>query len=190
MARISLEPRRSLLIRIGEWYSRRRYGVVLDPGRVYAHNRKVLRSIWRLELDVPRWNGADPVLKHLAIMAAAARIGCAWCLDFGYWEGHRRGLPPEKVRAVATWRERPEVFTELELRVMEYAEAMTVTPPEVTDEMVAWLTGRLGEEAMVEITTLVGVENLRSRVNSAFGLTGQGFSDRCAVPSVGEFTGK
>lgn len=184
MARVSLRARRGILLRAIEWYSRRRFGEALDPVKAYAHNTRVLLSYLGLEAGVTTWHRADPTLKHLAVMAASVRIGCAWCLDFGYWEGHRIGLPPEKSRAVAAWRDHPEVFTELERMVMEYAEAMTDTPPTVTDEMVSRLRDRLGEEALVEITALVAVENLRSRGNSAFGLTGQGFSDRCAVPST------
>jgi alkylhydroperoxidase family enzyme len=64
---------------------------------------------------------------------------------------------------------------------MECAEAMTATPPEVGDELAASLLERLGEAAMVELAAMVGLENLRSRVNSAMGLTSQGFSDACAV---------
>jgi alkylhydroperoxidase family enzyme len=58
---------------------------------------------------------------------------------------------------------------------------MTVTPPEVTDEMVDALVADLGVKAVVELTMMVAVENQRSRFNSAMGLTSQGFSDRCEV---------
>jgi alkylhydroperoxidase family enzyme len=68
-------------------------------------------------------------------MAAAATIGCAWCLDFGYWEATmKHDLPAETIRAVPDWQD-SEVFAELERLVLEYAEAMTSTPPGVTDEM-------------------------------------------------------
>lgn len=64
---------------------------------------------------------------------------------------------------------------------MEYAEAMSVTPPEVGDELAQRLRTALGEAAFVELTTMVAVENMRSRTNSALGLTSQGFKDRCEV---------
>ena len=72
--------------------------------------------------------------------------------------------------------------TDLEREVMAYAEAMTVTPPEVTDEMVASLDEQLGHAAVVELTMMVAVENERSRFNSAMGLASQGFSDVCDLP--------
>ncbi|MEZ0067853.1 AhpD family alkylhydroperoxidase [Streptacidiphilus sp. MAP12-20] len=183
MARISLTPPRTVFYRLTEWYSRRTYGEVLDPAKAYAHNTRVLLGIAGFERKVATWNKLDPALKELAVMACSARIGCSWCMDFGYWEAHKLGIPAEKLRAVPAWREQREVFTELERAVMEYAEAMTETEPAVTDEMAARLTKLLGEPAFVELTVMVAVENFRSRVNSAFGLVGQGFSDRCAIPS-------
>jgi alkylhydroperoxidase family enzyme len=181
MARISLSPRRTLVLRLGEWYARRRTGKVPEPGLVYAHNGKVLRTYFRLEMGVEKWNALDPALKLLAVMVSSARIGCAWCVDFGYWEAERLKLPAAKIRKVPEWREHPEAFGALERDVMAYAEAMTATPPEVTDELAARLLAELGEAAMVELTAMVAVENLRGRVNSAMGLTSQGFSDSCAV---------
>jgi alkylhydroperoxidase family enzyme len=185
MARISLSPPKSLSYRIGTRFARRRYGVMLDPGAAGAHNVKVARSYALFELGVERWRTLDRGLKDLAVMAAAASIGCAWCLDFGYWEATmNHQVPAEKVRAVPGWRD-SGVFTELERLVLEYAEAMTATPPTVTDEMVARLGAHLNEAELVELTAIIAVENLRSRINSALGLTAQGFKDRCEIAAPG-----
>lgn len=183
MARISLTPPSTLFNRFGSWYSRRTYGKVLEPGQAYGHNPRVLLSYALLEQRVAKWNALDAGLKHLAVMATASRINCSWCMDFGYWEGGKIGLAPEKAEKVPVWRESREVYTDLELLVMEYAEAMTETEPTVTDELAAELVSRLGEAAFVELTVMVALENLRSRVNSAFGLTSQGFSESCQVPA-------
>ncbi|WP_431679320.1 carboxymuconolactone decarboxylase family protein [Kitasatospora sp. KL5] len=185
MARIALTPPRTLLNRIGAWYSRRTYGKVLEPGLALGHNGRVLLSYVRMERGVARWNALDPGLKHLAVMATAARINCSWCMDFGHWEADGLGLPLDKIALVPQWREHTEEFTELELQVMEYAEAMTETEPTVPDELAASLIARLGEAAFVELTAMVSLENFRSRINSAFGLTSQGFSEACAVPARG-----
>lgn len=184
MARISLNPPRSLTYRLAEWYSRRRFGTVIDPLRAAGHHPRALRAFGRYEMAVGRWRELDLGLKTLAVMASAGRIGCSWCLDFGHWEAAEHGLPMEKVRYVPVWRDHPDRFTDLELRVLEYAEAMTETEPTVTDELAADLVARLGEPAFVELTLMVAVENHRSRVNAALGLVGQGFADRCAVPPL------
>jgi alkylhydroperoxidase family enzyme len=190
MARISLEPPKTLSYRIGVRFARRRYGVMPDPGAAIAHNAKVGRSYALFELGVERWRTLDHGLKDLAVMAASAKIGCAWCMDFGYWETTvRHEVPAEKIRAVPGWRD-SEVFTGLERLVLEYAEAMTDTPPSVTDEMVERLHAQLSDAQLVELTASVAVENLRSRINSALGLTAQGFKDRCELPSGGSAGGR
>ena len=185
MARISLDPPKTLSYRIGTRFTRRRYGVTPDPVAAMGHNMKVGRSYGLFELGVERWRTLDRGLKDLAVMAAAAAIGCAWCMDFGYWEATmNHKVPAEKIRAVPNWRD-SDVFTELERLVLEYAEAMTDTPPSVTDEMVARLRTHLSEAELVELTAIVAVENLRSRINAALGLTAQGFKDRCEIPAAG-----
>jgi alkylhydroperoxidase family enzyme len=185
MARISLDPPKTLGYRILSRLSRSRYGIVVDPGAALAHNMPVTRSYALFEFQVQRWRGVDHELKDIAVMAAAAAIGCAWCLDFGYWEAtmmHK--VPAEKVRAVPEWRD-SGLFTDLERLVLEYAEAMTATPPAVTDHMAEGLRHHLGESGLVELTAIVAVENLRSRMNAALGLTAQGFKDRCDVQDTG-----
>ena len=184
MARISLDPPRTLRYRLAARFSRRRYGTVLDPVAAVGHNTPVGLAYGLFELQVERWRRLDQGLKDLAVMVAAATIGCSWCMDFGYWESTmKHHVPAEKIRAVPRWRD-SGVFTELERLVLDYAEAMTGTPPSVTDEMVERLRDHLSEAQLVELTAIVGVENLRSRINAALGLTAQGFRDQCEIPAA------
>ena len=45
--------------------------------------------------------------------------------------------------------------------------------------MVEGLRAELDDAALVELTEMISVENLRSRTNAALGLTSQGFKDHC-----------
>lgn len=138
MPRISLEPPRTLLNRLAAWYFRRTYGALLAPGQAIAHNRKVFLSWARLEKSVAGWNVLDRTLKDLAVMAAAHRIGCSWCVDFGYWISHSGGTDPEKLRAVPRWRD-SDIFSGTERRVLAYAEAMSGEAEDVVQETwIAW----------------------------------------------------
>jgi AhpD family alkylhydroperoxidase len=183
MPRIPLDPPRTRLYRLAEWYARRTYGVVPDPLAAMAHHPRVLLTDVRFEASLARWDRLDRTLKSLAVMASAVSIGCSWCVDFGYWISTQEGVDAEKLRAVPRWRD-SDVFTDLERRVMAYAEAVTATPLTVTDEMVAELRRDLDDAQLVELTMMVAVENVRSRFNSALGLTSQGFRDRCELPAT------
>ena len=50
---------------------------------------------------------------------------------------------------------------------MEYTEAMSETPPRVTDELSARLLKKVGAPALVELTALVGFANSTTRSNTA-----------------------
>ncbi|MFC7362765.1 carboxymuconolactone decarboxylase family protein [Nocardioides astragali] len=161
--------------------AKRMWGQVPDNAYVLWHNKPVLKALFGFENKVQKWKALDPHLKTYAEMASAGVIGCSWCMDFGYFMAHTKGLDEAKVREVPRWRD-SDVFTDLEREVMAYAEAMTVTPPTVIDEMVAHLDEQLGHAAMVELTMMVAIENERSRFNSAMGLASQGYSDVCELP--------
>ncbi|HET8988429.1 MAG TPA: carboxymuconolactone decarboxylase family protein [Humibacillus sp.] len=180
-ARLPLEHRATPFVRLVSAWSRRQYGAVLEPGLAMLHNRKVLRSVMRFEMSVEKWSSLDAELKDLACAAVAAQIGCSWCMDFGYYIARNRGMDPAKLEHLADWRT-ADVHTSLERDVLAYAEAMTATPPEVTDELTEALRRQLSDEQLVELTAMISLENLRSRTNSALGLTSQGFKDHCEVP--------
>jgi alkylhydroperoxidase family enzyme len=182
MARIPLDTStKSVAARLVAWYSRRRLGRVADPAAAWSHHRAVLLALIRLELRVQRgWHRLEPTLQAVAVTAAAARIGCSWCLDFGYWEFHHRGVDARKLEDVPRWRT-STAYTDLERLVLEYAEAMTETPPTVDDTLVARLREQLDDAQIVELTTLVALENMRSRTNAALGLTSQGFKAECEL---------
>ena len=121
-------------------FSKKLLGRVPEPLGVYWHNRAVLKATMGMGAKAQKWDACDLSLKSFAHMAVAAQIGCSWCLDFGYFQAFNEHLDLDKAREVPRWRD-SAAFTPLERAVLGYAEAMTQTPPTVTDEMVAGLLG-------------------------------------------------
>jgi alkylhydroperoxidase family enzyme len=160
--------------------SRKMFGVVPEPVGVAWHNRKVLNFSFSIGRKAQRWDQCDENLKSFAHMATANLVGCSFCLDFGYFHAHNKGLDVTKAREVPRWRV-SDVFTPLERDVMEYAEAMTQTPPSVTDELSAKLLKALGPAALVELTAFIALANFMARSNVAMGVKSQQFSAACDV---------
>ncbi len=179
-ARIPLDKTGPVESALG-WVSRKMYGKVLDPVRAAFHHRPVLFSYMGFELAAMRWKKLPQHLQALAVMTVAQEIGCSWCMDFGHWENHHKGIDAAKLRDVPQWRT-STVYTDLERAVMEYAAAATATPPTVTDAIVDRLREDLSDAQVVELASLVALENYRSRANSGIGLTSQGFKAECEVP--------
>lgn len=76
------------------------------------------------------------------------------------------------------------LFSETEKLVLAYADAMTLTPVEVPEEMFSSLRATFDEAQLVELTSNIAWENYRARFNHAFGLEAEGFSEGafCALP--------
>lgn len=163
--------------------SRKMLGDVPEPVEVAWHNKKVLSFSFALGRKAQKWDQCDENLKSFAHIAVASLVGCSFCLDLGYFQAHNEGLDEAKAREVPRWRE-SQVFTPLERDVMEYAESMTMTPPTVTDELSARLLGELGAPALVELTAYIGLANLYTRTNTAFGIESQGFSAACELKAA------
>jgi alkylhydroperoxidase family enzyme len=156
-------------------------GAVPENVEVLWHNPRVTQDNVEFGAKVGAWDTADESLKSFAHMAVAAQVGCSWCLDVGYFQAQSQNLDLAKASQVPRWRE-SEVFTPLEREVLEYAEAMTTTPPTVTDEQFARLLDQLGPAAMVELTAYIAYANLATRANVANGVESQGFSAACEIP--------
>ncbi|MFW0788403.1 carboxymuconolactone decarboxylase family protein [Gordonia sp. CPCC 205333] len=153
-------------------------GAVPEPAEVMWHSPRVVKSLNAFGGKVRKWNDCDEALKTFAHMAVASLVGCSWCLDLNYFLAHTEGLDERKASQVPRWRD-SDVFTPLERDVLEYAEAMTQTPPTVTDQMVDGLTTQLGPAAVVELTAAIGFANATTRGNNALGIESQGFSAAC-----------
>jgi len=156
-------------------------GEIPEPAEVMWHHRAVLASVTAFGAEVQTWDELDPSLKSFAHMAVAARVGCSWCLDLNYFFAQYAGIDEVKASEVPRWRD-SSVFTPLERDVMAYAEAMSETPMQVTDEMFRRLLEQLGEAAMIELTATIAFANLTTRSNVAMGIESQGFSKDCALP--------
>lgn len=156
-------------------------GAVPEPVAATFHSPKVALSSLEFGGKVAEWDAAAESLKSYAHMAVAVQVGCGWCLDVGYFHALNQNLDVAKASQVPVWRD-SDVFTPLERDVLEYAEAMTNTPPTVTDDMYASLLDRLGAPAMIELTAYVAFVNMATRNNNANGISSQGFSDNCEIP--------
>ena len=156
-------------------------GAVPEPVEVLWNNPEVAGANQEFSAKVGAWDAADASLKTFAHMAVAAQVGCSWCLDVNYFHALNQNLDLAKASQVPRWRQ-SEVFTPLERDVLGYAEAMTNTPPTVTDELSKRLLDRLGPAALVELTVFIGFANFATRCNTAHGITSQGYSDACEIP--------
>ncbi|MBS1697326.1 MAG: carboxymuconolactone decarboxylase family protein [Actinobacteria bacterium] len=160
--------------------AKRKLGLVPASIGVMWQHRPVMMDMMRFGGKTEKWSELDQNLSTLATMSAAATVGCSFCLDMHYFLAHDRGLDEAKAREVPIWRESTR-FTSRERLVLEYAEAMSLTPPAVTDDLSERLLAEIGAPALIELAAKVGYLNATARANIALGIHSDGFADACGL---------
>ncbi len=184
-----LPPKRAgLLIRAMYRVAKRRYGQVPEPFAVYAHHPGLFLTAAIHETALDRASRTLPAsVRELAVYWTARAVGCSWCVDFGAMLQRLDGLDVERLKDVDNYPTSAH-FTADERAAIAYADAMTKDPHTVTDEQVADLQARFGDAGVIELSYQIGVENMRARMNTALGITEQGFNsgDACRIPWASE----
>jgi AhpD family alkylhydroperoxidase len=155
----------------------------IEPLRLYAHLPKVLRAYAGLERATAGLHRLNRRHRALAELKAATTTGCPYCIDLGSQVARGWGLTDQELLALSDYGA-SLVFDEQDKLVLAYAEAVSRTPVDVPDDLVARLRERLDEDQLVELTHVVALENMRARFNLALGVEAAGFSQGhvCAVP--------
>lgn len=91
--------------------------------------------------------------------------------------GSELGLTEEKILALADYAVSP-LYNEDERTALEYADHMTITGREVSDDLFARLRSFYKDDALVELTEIIAWENASSKFNRALRIPSQGLWKR------------
>ena len=91
------------------------------------------------------------------------------------------GVGAQKLADLAAFEDSP-AFSEVEKRVLRYAEALTRTPANVSEELFNSLREHFNPQQMVELTAAIAWENFRARFNRGFGIEAEGFTETAVCP--------
>ena len=91
------------------------------------------------------------------------------------------GTSDEKILALAEYATSP-LYSEVERVTLEYAESMTITGREVSDELFARLREFYNDDELVELTEIIAWENASSKFNRALRIPSQGLWKRANTP--------
>ncbi len=190
MSRIETRPRgpfTGLVLRLARRKAKQLAGSAPDgaigPLEAYALHPRLLLGYGAFEEATARLHGVPARLKALAELKAATMSTCAYCVDISSEIARRAGVGDEQLLALPRYRD-SDRFDAVEKLVLDYAAAISRTPVEVSDELVARLREHFDDAQLVELTNVIALENMRGRFNHALGFGAPGFSAGmvCAVP--------
>jgi alkylhydroperoxidase family enzyme len=86
--------------------------------------------------------------------------------------GSGLGVSDEKIEALSDY-QTSELFTSAERVALEYADAMTLSDQDVTDELFMRLKEFYDDDSIVELTEVIAWENASSKFNRALRIPSQ-----------------
>ena len=162
------------------WNQRRKYGAVLDSALLWARAPKVFLGVAFLYGMIDRKSSPlHPILRSLVTVRVSQLNGCGFCIDINSATLIKRGVAIEKVGALDDWKQ-SNLFDDKERAALEYAEAVTRRSNAIEEGLMQRLKEQFDADAIVELTALIGFQNLSSKFNSALGVPPQGF---CKIPT-------
>ncbi|QQR91918.1 MAG: carboxymuconolactone decarboxylase family protein [Myxococcales bacterium] len=168
-------PSAPLWVRVLYALQRGRSGVVLEPTRVWARAPAAMRGFLHFVAAVDRKSSPiEPALRSLVMVKVSQVNACAFCVDLNAARLQERGVSPEKVLALANY-EGSTLFSSKERVVLDHAVAMTRSDRGVDDEIISRLREFFDDNAIVELTALIALQNASSKFNAALGIPSQGF---------------
>jgi uncharacterized peroxidase-related enzyme len=160
------------------WNQKRKYGAVLDPGLLWGRVPKMFGAVALLYGVLDRKSSPlDPVLRSLVTVRVSQINWCHFCVDINSATLAKRAGSMDKVEQLADWREE-DIFTDKERLALEYAEAVTYSDQQVSEELMQRLKVVFDDDTIVELTGLIAFQNLSSKFNSALDVPAQGFCSR------------
>ena len=78
-----------------------------------------------------------------------------------------------------------DAFTDLDRRVIEFAERLTMPPADMPESLHSKIRGAIRDDAIVDRASAMAWENCRSRLDRAFDVQAQGYCEGgfCVVPA-------
>lgn len=98
-------------------------------------------------------------------------------MDINTAVSRKRGVAEDKLQAIARYAEHPG-YTERERAALAYAEMLTISPNDITDEQFAELRRHFTDREIVELTVQAAFENFRARANRSLRIEDDGFAKR------------
>lgn len=166
-------------VRVVFWLQRRKYGVELEPARLWGRSPKVFLALTMLYRAIDRpASPIEPALRSLITVRVSQINWCSFCVDLNSATALERSVAPAKLAELARFGE-SALYSDREKAALRFAQAVTHTEGRVDDALAAQLRAHFSDDELIELTALIAFQNLSSKFNSALNVPAQGF---CLMP--------
>jgi alkylhydroperoxidase family enzyme len=159
-----IEKPKSLMMKLGYYFTRRQFGKVLTPLKV--HSARLPYAFTLFYLKIPRLIKKLKLNSETAVLIRerVAQINiCLFCMDITRWAAIKRSVNEAKLDALDHYDTSP-LFTDAERAALHYVTELT-QKKKVHPETFARLSGYYSEPEICEIVWLVATEHFFNLTN-------------------------
>lgn len=170
-------------IKLFFWNQKRRYGQVLEPAKLWGKSPKVFAALALLYGALDRKSSPielslrSPIelsLRSLITIRVSQINWCKFCVDINSMMVLKRGNSEEKLNDLENY-QNSGLFSEREKAALNYAEKITLSDKQVSDDDRLKLKEFFSNDDIIELTALIAFQNMSSKFNAALDVEPQGF---------------
>lgn len=164
------------------WNQKRKYGAILEPARLWGRSPKVFATLALLYGAFDRSSSPlAPALRTLVTVRVSQINWCPFCVDINSATALKRGITDAKLAVLADYAT-SDLYSDKEKAALAYAEAVTHSDRQPAAEHFEALRCYFDDDAIIELTGLIGFQNMSSKFNAALGVKPQGFCSIAPQP--------
>jgi len=163
---------------------KRKYGVILEPARLWGRSPKVFTTMASLYGAFDRGSSPlEPALRTMVTVRVSQINWCPFCVDINSATALKRGITDKKLTTLADYAS-SDLYSDKEKAALAYAEAVTYSDRQPTEEQIEVLRHHFDDDAIIELTGLISFQNMSSKFNAALGVKPQGFCSIAPQPAM------
>ncbi|VAW89512.1 FIG00758619: hypothetical protein [hydrothermal vent metagenome] len=166
------------------WNQKRKYGAILEPARLWGRSPKVFATLASLYGAFDRSSSPlEPTLRTLVTVRVSQINWCPFCVDINSSTALKRGISDEKLTRLEKFAD-SDLYTDKEKAALHYTETVTYSDRQTTEAHFETLRRHFDDDAIIELTGLIGFQNMSSKFNAALGVKPQGFCSIAPQPTM------
>lgn len=178
------EQRFTWYVKLFFWNQKRKYGAILEPARLWGRSPKVFATLASLYGALDRGSSPlEPALRTLVTVRVSQINGCPFCIDINSATALKRGIADEKLAVLSDYAT-SDLYSDKEKTALTYTEVVTYSDQQPTAAHFEALHRHFDDDAIIELTGLIGFQNMSSKFNAALGVKPQGFCTMALQPTT------
>ena len=166
-----------LLTKVILFFQRKKFGFDLNPTKAWGVvPRLMLGMIFFFKLISSKKSLIDASTRTLISVRISQINNCEFCVDMNSHLFFESKGETEKISQLKSWQDNG-IYSLREKVALEYAETITITGRNVSQELQAKLLENFKKKDIIELTAIIAYQNLSSKFNSALDIKPNGFCD-------------